>query len=90
MPRPDAITTSQRGQRARSAVIAYRKAADTNETRDAALLRDLLTDLMHLAGGCGGVSFDRSLELARSEYQAETLRQALEGSREERSAARMV
>jgi hypothetical protein len=76
------LTNRERAQRARIAVIAYRKAADSNETRKAALLRDLLTDLMHLAAACGGVDFEHSLELARGEYEAEFLRQALARSAE--------
>ncbi len=68
-------TNTQRARRARTAVIAYRKAADTNETRDAALLCDLLTDLMHLSATCDGVSFDHSLEFARANYGADQVRE---------------
>jgi len=71
------LTNEQRAQRARRAVIAYRKAADTNETRPRALLCDLLTDLMHLAAKCQGVNFERSLQMARGHYQAEFLREAM-------------
>lgn len=72
---PTNATCTQRAQRARSAVVAYRKAADTNETREGALLSNLLADLMHLAAVCEGVNFDHSLEYARSHYSAEQIRE---------------
>ena len=77
MPQTISPTTRQRSQRARAAVIAYRKAADTNETKDATLLTDLLADLMHLAGSCRGVDFNYALDMARSHYTTEFLREAL-------------
>ena len=72
---PTEPTNTQRAQRARTAVIAYRKAADTNETRDGALLANLLADLMHLAASCGGVNFEHSLAYARSNYSAEQIQE---------------
>jgi len=80
-------TNEQRARRARAAVIAYRKAADTDETRQATLLTDLLADLMHHAGHCNGVDFDLSLDMARSFYTAEFLREALAPQEEERARA---
>lgn len=77
MPNELHPTNEQRAQRARRAVIAYRKAADTNETRQPVLLCELLTDLMHLAAQCNGVNFEQSLGLARGHYQAEYLREAM-------------
>jgi hypothetical protein len=88
MPRPNAnqLSNQQRAQRARRIVVAYRKAADTNVTDQPTLLTDLLTDLMHLAGSCRGVSFDRSLDMARSHYTEEFLRPFFSSEEKARAA----
>ena len=80
-------SNEQRAQRARRAVIAYRKAADTDETDQPTLFIDLLTDLMHLAGQCRGVEFNRALDMARSHYTEEFLRAGLSVPEEEARAA---
>jgi hypothetical protein len=75
MPAKSTANSVQRAIRARAAVIAYRKAADTNETREGALLGDLLTDLMHLSATCKGVSFQRSLDVARANFTADKIQE---------------
>lgn len=65
----------QRAGRARAAVVAYRQATHSEGTSDGALLCNLLADLMHLAARCDGVSFDHSLQYARSNFGLDQARE---------------
>lgn len=72
---PVSPSNLQRAIRARAAVVAYRQAANSEGMPEGALLCDLLADLMHLAARCQNVSFDHSLQYARSNFGLDQARE---------------